>query len=166
MTSWECYENKWFYMKYTGKMAETESLLSTCLPWTRPILSVGLITSCGSWCYQLTCSKQKWLHYPKMSLIVIPIFVHPVCHKSLEQYRQRHQKYQIKHNVLRSRLLDNFSHPVSWYKEFLLEYAVNPVTIHAASSCIFLVPEIPAHFIHLKLTLKVKLYWLKFRLIS
>jgi hypothetical protein len=30
MTSWECYENKWFYMKYIGKMAETESLLSTC----------------------------------------------------------------------------------------------------------------------------------------
>jgi hypothetical protein len=29
MTSWECYENKWFYMKYIGKMAETESLLST-----------------------------------------------------------------------------------------------------------------------------------------
>jgi hypothetical protein len=30
MTSWECYENKWFHMKYIGKMAETESLLSTC----------------------------------------------------------------------------------------------------------------------------------------
>ena len=30
MNSWECYENKWFYMKYIGKMAETESLLSTC----------------------------------------------------------------------------------------------------------------------------------------
>jgi hypothetical protein len=30
MTSWECYENKWFYMKYIGKMVETESLLSTC----------------------------------------------------------------------------------------------------------------------------------------
>jgi hypothetical protein len=30
MTSWECYENKWFYMKYIEKMAETESLLSTC----------------------------------------------------------------------------------------------------------------------------------------
>ena len=30
MTSWECYENKWFYMKYIGKMTETESLLSTC----------------------------------------------------------------------------------------------------------------------------------------
>jgi hypothetical protein len=28
MTSWECYEKKWFYMKYIGKMAETESLLS------------------------------------------------------------------------------------------------------------------------------------------
>jgi hypothetical protein len=26
MTSWECYENKWFYMKYIGKIAETESL--------------------------------------------------------------------------------------------------------------------------------------------
>ena len=30
MTSWECYEYKWFYMKYIGKLAETESLLSTC----------------------------------------------------------------------------------------------------------------------------------------
>jgi ammonia channel protein AmtB len=30
MTSWECYGNKGFYMKYIGKMAETESLLSTC----------------------------------------------------------------------------------------------------------------------------------------
>ena len=30
MTSWECYENKWFYMNYIGKMEETESLLSTC----------------------------------------------------------------------------------------------------------------------------------------
>jgi hypothetical protein len=30
MTSGECYENKWFYMKYIGKMAETGSLLSTC----------------------------------------------------------------------------------------------------------------------------------------
>ena len=30
MTSLECYENKWFHMKYIGKMAETESLLSTC----------------------------------------------------------------------------------------------------------------------------------------
>jgi hypothetical protein len=38
MTSWECYENKWFYMKYIGKMAETESLLSTC-------------------CTSITCSK-------------------------------------------------------------------------------------------------------------
>jgi hypothetical protein len=28
--TYECYENKWFYMKYIGKMAETESLLSTC----------------------------------------------------------------------------------------------------------------------------------------
>ena len=56
-------------------------------------------------------------HCPKMSLIVIPIFVHPVCHKSLEQ---------------------------SWTTT----------------------PEIPEHLIHLKLTLKVKLYWLKFRLIS
>ena len=64
------------------------------VPWTRPILSVWLITPSGSWCYQLPCSKHKWLHCPKMSLIVIPIFVHPVCHKSLEQSRQRHQKYQ------------------------------------------------------------------------
>ena len=30
MTSWECYENKWFYKKYIGKMAETESLLFMC----------------------------------------------------------------------------------------------------------------------------------------
>jgi hypothetical protein len=30
MTSWECYENEWFYMEYIGKMEETESLLSTC----------------------------------------------------------------------------------------------------------------------------------------
>ena len=30
MTSWECYGNKGFYMKYIGKMTETESLLSTC----------------------------------------------------------------------------------------------------------------------------------------
>jgi hypothetical protein len=30
MTSWECYENKWFYKKYIGKMAETESLLCMC----------------------------------------------------------------------------------------------------------------------------------------
>jgi hypothetical protein len=30
MTSLECYENKWFHMKYIGKMAETESLLSLC----------------------------------------------------------------------------------------------------------------------------------------
>jgi len=30
----------------------------------------------------------------KMSRIIIPIFVHPVCHKSLEQSRQRDQKYQ------------------------------------------------------------------------
>jgi hypothetical protein len=30
MTSWECYENKWFYLKYIWKMVETESLLSTC----------------------------------------------------------------------------------------------------------------------------------------
>ena len=38
---------------------------------------------------------------------------------------------------MRSRLLDNFSHPVSWYKDSLLEYTVNPVTIRAASSCNF-----------------------------
>jgi hypothetical protein len=37
MTSWECYENKWFYMKYIGKMAETESLLSTCCGIDRPL---------------------------------------------------------------------------------------------------------------------------------
>jgi hypothetical protein len=24
MTSWECYENKWFYMKYTGKYLSEE----------------------------------------------------------------------------------------------------------------------------------------------
>ena len=37
MTSWECYENKWFYMKYIGKMAEAESLLSTCCSIDRPL---------------------------------------------------------------------------------------------------------------------------------
>ena len=55
---------------------------------------VWFITYSCSWWYQLPCSKQKWLHCSKMSLIVIPIFVHPVCHKSLEQSRQRDQKYQ------------------------------------------------------------------------
>ena len=29
MTSWECYENKWFYMKYIGKYFSVEILL-TC----------------------------------------------------------------------------------------------------------------------------------------
>ena len=37
MTSWECYENKWFYTKYKGKMAETESLLSTCCTFERHV---------------------------------------------------------------------------------------------------------------------------------
>jgi hypothetical protein len=27
MTSWECYENKWFYMKYIGKYLSEEILL-------------------------------------------------------------------------------------------------------------------------------------------
>ena len=32
MTSWECYENKWFYMKYIGKYLSGEILLtSECL---------------------------------------------------------------------------------------------------------------------------------------
>ena len=42
MTSWECYENKWFYMKYIGKMAETESLLSTCCSSNFSVASGGL----------------------------------------------------------------------------------------------------------------------------
>jgi hypothetical protein len=55
-------------------------------------VTIRAASSCNfSWCYQLPCSKQKWLHCPKMSLIVIPIFVHPICHKYLEQSRQRHQ---------------------------------------------------------------------------
>jgi hypothetical protein len=62
--------------------------------WLKKLKITVLCSTSGSWCYQLPCSKQKWLHCPKMSLIVIPIFVHPVCHKSLEQSRQRHQKYQ------------------------------------------------------------------------
>jgi hypothetical protein len=37
---------------------------------------VWLSAPSGSWYYQLLCSKQKWLHCPKMSLINIPIFVH------------------------------------------------------------------------------------------
>jgi hypothetical protein len=28
MTSWECYENKWFYMKYIGKYLSGEILLT------------------------------------------------------------------------------------------------------------------------------------------
>ena len=28
MTSWECYENKWFYMKYIGKYLSAEILLT------------------------------------------------------------------------------------------------------------------------------------------
>jgi hypothetical protein len=28
MTSWECYENMWFYMKYTGKYLSGEILLT------------------------------------------------------------------------------------------------------------------------------------------
>ena len=28
MTSWECYENKWFYMKYIGKYLSEEILLT------------------------------------------------------------------------------------------------------------------------------------------
>jgi hypothetical protein len=42
MTSWECYEDKWFYMKYIGKMVETESLLSTCCTY-RSILHLIML---------------------------------------------------------------------------------------------------------------------------
>jgi hypothetical protein len=28
MTTWECYENKWFYMKYIGKYLSGEILLT------------------------------------------------------------------------------------------------------------------------------------------
>jgi hypothetical protein len=28
MTSWECYENKWFYMKYIGKYLSGEILFT------------------------------------------------------------------------------------------------------------------------------------------
>jgi hypothetical protein len=33
MTSWECYENKWFYMKYIGKYLSAEILLSVVTNW-------------------------------------------------------------------------------------------------------------------------------------
>ena len=41
MTSWECYENKWIYMKYIGKMVQTESLLSTCCTSAKILLDVA-----------------------------------------------------------------------------------------------------------------------------
>ena len=51
MTSWECYENKWFYMKYIGKMTETESLLSTCC--TLALIFVWFPTCQFYWLYHL-----------------------------------------------------------------------------------------------------------------
>jgi hypothetical protein len=34
MTSWECYENKWFYMKCIGKYLSEEILLTReCISW-------------------------------------------------------------------------------------------------------------------------------------
>jgi hypothetical protein len=30
MTSWECYENKWFYMKYIGKYVSGDQTICTC----------------------------------------------------------------------------------------------------------------------------------------
>jgi hypothetical protein len=37
MTSWECYENKWFYMKYIGKMAETNHFCPHAVDVSYPI---------------------------------------------------------------------------------------------------------------------------------
>jgi hypothetical protein len=66
-----------------GKLSSRRERRKLCLMYNMyhghaPILSVWFITSSCSWCYQLPCSKQKWLHCSKMSLIVIPIIVHPV----------------------------------------------------------------------------------------
>ena len=39
MTSWKCYENKWFYMKYIGKYLSKEILL------TRECTSVSFVSA-------------------------------------------------------------------------------------------------------------------------
>ena len=44
MTSWECYENKWFYMKYIGKYFSGEILLTRECSW-RLCHSGGLLTT-------------------------------------------------------------------------------------------------------------------------
>jgi hypothetical protein len=44
MTSWECYENKWFYMKYIGKYLSEEILLNRECTMHLHSTIVGVIT--------------------------------------------------------------------------------------------------------------------------
>ena len=61
MTSWECYENKWFYMKYIGKMAETESLLSTfCTVKNGMNVFTSGIALVGWWTLTLPAGTGQW----------------------------------------------------------------------------------------------------------
>jgi hypothetical protein len=60
------------FMMYAG--TQKVMLNVQYVPWTRPILSVWLISPSGSWCYQLPCSKQKW----QMSLIVMLFMMYDV----------------------------------------------------------------------------------------
>ena len=51
-------------------------------------------------------------------------------------------------NLRVSRRLAKVSHPISKYNESLLANFVRPVTIRAASNCIFLIFQCPVHNTH------------------
>jgi hypothetical protein len=73
MTSWECYENKWFYMKYIGKYLSGEILLTPeCTmkfsPLIVELLEFILISSCNFFellftsIYDLNTNVNSWRH--------------------------------------------------------------------------------------------------------
>jgi hypothetical protein len=68
MTSWECYENKWLYMKYIGKMAEKESLLSTCCSSNFSVALGGLYDIKRHSETSLRKSDKEWLHENVMKI--------------------------------------------------------------------------------------------------
>jgi hypothetical protein len=52
MTSWECYENKWFYMKYIGKYLSEERLLTrecTNVPARSVPITTNVVSSTRLW---------------------------------------------------------------------------------------------------------------------
>jgi hypothetical protein len=55
MTSWECYENKWFYMKYIGKYLSGKNfwpmgVIQKWLFWKNMVLVdyIGIFFTCGN----------------------------------------------------------------------------------------------------------------------